>query len=71
LISQEALAASASNFTRIAGTGIASDNKDGDGLGGSKPEGSAVDGLGAGEMLDWQSAAHWIWVGTLAWTLAV
>ena len=73
LMSQELLAASASNFTRIAGTGIASDDKDGDGdgLGGSRPEGSFTDGLGAGVLLDWRSASHWLWIGTLAWLLAV
>lgn len=56
LRTQEALVVSANNFTRIAGTAI--QENDGSGGGGQ--------GLGAGEMLSWKGACHWVWVGGAA-----
>jgi hypothetical protein len=70
LLSQEALNASANSFTRIPGTAIETGGK-GTGLGGTKPDGSPSDGLGAGDMVDWRTAAHWIWIGTIALMVAV
>jgi len=61
LLSQEALIASANNFTRIAGTGIDTGGK-GDGLGGTKPDATPGDGLGAGAMVEWRTAVHWVWI---------
>ncbi|KAH8586461.1 hypothetical protein B0O99DRAFT_644405 [Bisporella sp. PMI_857] len=74
LLSQDALSASADNFTRIPGTAIQSNGQDGNtgsGLGPQKPEGSTQDGLGAGEMLHWRSAIHWVWIASFVMMLAI
>jgi len=70
LLSQETLNASANTFTRIPGTPIQG-NGNGDGLGGTKPDGSPSDGLGAGSIVDWRSAVHWIWVVTFGLMLVL
>lgn len=64
LLSEEALNASANAFTRIPGTGIETDGN-GTGLGGAKPNASPSNGLGAGGILVWRTAPHWIWIGSL------
>jgi hypothetical protein len=65
LLSEQALNASANWFTRIPGTAIETTGK-GTGVGGSKPDASPSDGLGAGDMLDWRTASQLIWMGAFA-----
>jgi len=68
LLDQATLNASANSFTRIAGTAIEGNDKDGgkDGLGGTKPDATAEDGLGGAGMLNWRTSVHGIWIGAFA-----
>lgn len=65
LLSEQALNASANWFSRIPGTAIETTGK-GTGLGGTKPDASPSDGLGAGDILDCRMPSHWIWIGAFA-----
>jgi len=60
LLTLEELQASANNFTRIAGTAIQGNGKNGSG-----------GGLGSGEMVTWQTACHWVWIGGLIMMLSL
>ncbi|KAK2028698.1 hypothetical protein LX32DRAFT_389548 [Colletotrichum zoysiae] len=42
------------------GNGNGNDKGSGDGLGGTKPEATPGDGLGAGSSLSWRGGAHWL-----------
>lgn len=72
LLTPEALAASANNFTRIPGTAIqGSSGTSGTGLGGTKPDASPEDGLGGAGMLDWRTGVHAIWIGAVVFMAAL
>lgn len=47
------------------------DGRDDDGLGGSRPEGTPEDGLGAAGSLDWRGGAHWVCLAALAGALVL
>jgi len=58
LLSAETLNASANSFTRIAGSGI-------------ETKGGGTGGLGEGNILDWRSGSHWLWIGSLLLMIAL
>ncbi len=66
MLDQAILNASANSFTRIAGTAIEGNDKNGDGLGGTKPDASSKDGLGGAGMLELGTGGHCIWIGAFA-----
>ncbi|KAL5320344.1 hypothetical protein ACEPPN_011145 [Leptodophora sp. 'Broadleaf-Isolate-01'] len=70
LLDQATLNASANSFTRIAGTAIEGNDKDGsgngNGLGGTKPDATSADGLGGAGVLDWRTGVHCTWIGVFA-----
>lgn len=65
LLSEAALDASANTFVRIPGTAIETNGK-GTGIGAQTPDTGPADGLGAGQMVEWRTGAHWIWFGSFA-----
>ncbi|RDL29949.1 Uncharacterized protein BP5553_10576 [Venustampulla echinocandica] len=61
MLDQATLNASASWFTRIAGTAIETKGT-GTGIGGQKPQAQPKDGLGGAGSLDWCSGLHSLWM---------
>jgi hypothetical protein len=64
IIDQATLKASANSFTRIAGTTIETSGK-GSGLGGTKPDASTHNGLGAAGRTTLNTALYTLWVGII------
>lgn len=65
LLSQQALNASANNFTRIPGSALETSSGKGSG------SGQSGNGLGAGSVVDWRAAIHWMWVTSFGMMLTL
>ncbi|KAG0650627.1 hypothetical protein D0Z07_2218 [Hyphodiscus hymeniophilus] len=60
LLTQNALNASANNFSRIPGSALDTSNGKGSGS-----------GIGAGSMVEWRTAVHWIWIASFTLMFAL
>jgi len=70
LIDEQALVASANNFTRIAGTAIQTGGT-GEGLGKPKPDAQPKDGLGSAGALDWRTGIYCAWLAVFVFMLTL
>ncbi|TVY22948.1 hypothetical protein LHYA1_G008176 [Lachnellula hyalina] len=70
LIDEEALVASANNFTRIAGTAIQTGGT-GEGLGKPKPDAQPKDGLGGAGAVDWRTGIYCAWLAVFVFMLTL
>lgn len=67
LLDEPTLQASASNFTRIAGTAVQADGSgSGEGLGKPRPDAQPQDGLGGAGTLELRTGLIFAWVGIFA-----
>lgn len=69
MLDEATLNASASWFTRVAGTSIETEGT-GSGIGGLKPQAQPQDGLGGAGALNWGTGLHSLWMAVFVFMFA-